>query len=331
MCSRFAPYLLRDVAVSRSPKVQASDSDDDATSRTKSHDALVSAVSRDLERQAHEPLAPGLYLVATPIGNLGDVTLRALTVLLRADLVYCEDTRHSAKLLQHFSIRAVTRPFHDYNEEGELSRVLVALNAGKRVALISDAGTPLISDPGFKLVRACREAGHDVFSIPGASSLLCALSASGLPTDAFFFAGFLPPKTAARRSRLADIKDFPATAIFFEAPQRVADSLADMADVLGARDGVVARELTKLHEDYVRGQLPELAKDMAEREIKGEVVIVVGPAAAAIVTDGEIAEKLSVALNNMTMKDAAKTVAEALKVSKARVYNLGLKLREDEA
>lgn len=315
--------------MSGSPKHHADNSNDDGSNRTIKPDALVSAVSRDLERLTQEPLAPGLYLVATPIGNLGDVTLRALTVLLRADLVYCEDTRHSAKLLQHYSIRAVTRPFHDHNEDGELSRVLAELNTGKRVALISDAGTPLISDPGFKLVRACRDAGHHVFSVPGASSLLCALSASGLPTDAFFFAGFLPPKTAARRSRLTEIKDFRATMIFFEAPQRVADSLNDMADVLGSRDGVVARELTKLHEEYARGPLRDLAKAIAARDLKGEVVIVVGPAAAAVVTDEEISEKLSLALKSMTMKDAAKAVSDALNVSKARVYGLGLKFKDD--
>ena len=194
---------------------------------------LLAAVTRDVTRLAGEPLAPGLYLVATPIGNLGDITLRALSVLMRADIVYCEDTRHSAKLLQHFSIHATTRPLHDHNEDSERARVLRDLEGGKRIALISDAGTPLISDPGFKLVRDCAAAGHPVHSIPGASSVITAIAASGLPTDAFFFAGFLPPKQAARRARLSELKTVPGSLIFFESPQRAADSLADMADVLG--------------------------------------------------------------------------------------------------
>ncbi len=292
-------------------------------------EAIVAAIARDAARLLREPLAPGLYLVATPIGNLADITLRALAVLAAADTVYCEDTRHSAKLLQHFGLRPITRPFHEHNEDSERGRILENLAAGKRIAIVSDAGTPLISDPGFKLVRAACEAGHDVFSVPGASSVLCALSSSGLPTDAFFFGGFLPPKTAARRARLNVLKDYAATLIFFEAPQRVADSLADMAEMLGARDGVVARELTKLHEEAVRGPLPELATAMATRDLKGEVVIVVGPAIAATVSDDEIAKRLTVALETMSLKDAAKAVADALAVPKARVYNLGLKVKDD--
>ena len=213
-----------------------------------STDRLHAAVARDLTRLTREPLSQGLYLVATPIGNLGDITLRALAVLAGADLVYCEDTRHSAKLLQHFSIHATTRPLHDHNEDSERTRVLRELDNGKRVALISDAGTPLVSDPGFKLVRDCVAAGHPVTCIPGASSVTTALAASGLPTDAFFFAGFLPPKQAARRARLSELKVVLGTLIFFEAPQRVGDSLADMAEVLGVRDAVMARELTKLQD-----------------------------------------------------------------------------------
>ena len=167
-------------------------------------------MSRDMGRLLAEPLAPGLYLVATPIGNLGDVTLRALSILARADVILCEDTRHSAKLFRHFGIAPAARPFHEHNEDAERDRVLSELAAGKRIALISDAGTPLISDPGFKLVRAARAKGLDVFSIPGASSLLTALASSGLPTDAFFFAGFLPAKSAARRARLERSRISPA-------------------------------------------------------------------------------------------------------------------------
>jgi 16S rRNA (cytidine1402-2'-O)-methyltransferase len=288
---------------------------------------LLAAALRDLGRLETEPLDPGLYLVATPIGNLADVTLRALSVLSRADTIYCEDTRHSAKLLGHFSIRAVTRALHDHNEEREISRVLGELDAGKRVAVISDAGTPLISDPGFKLVRACAAAGHSVISVPGAASPVAALAASGLPTDAFFFAGFLPPKTAARRARLKTLRDVPGTLIFFESPQRVAASLGDMAELLGQRDAVLARELTKLHEEFARGDLSVLASETAAREMKGEIVILVGPSRPIEVSDDDVAERLEAALATMTLKDAAKAVADALGVAKSRVYDLGLKVK----
>ncbi|NOT70738.1 MAG: 16S rRNA (cytidine(1402)-2'-O)-methyltransferase [Hyphomicrobium sp.] len=288
---------------------------------------LLAAVTRDLTRLASDPLGAGLYLVATPIGNLGDITLRALSVLARADIVYCEDTRHSAKLLQHFSLSPTTRPLHDHNEDSERTRVLRDLAAGKRIALISDAGTPLISDPGFKLVRDCAGAGHPVICIPGASSVITAMAASGLPTDAFFFAGFLPPKQAARRARLSDLKAVPGSMVFFESPQRTADSLADMADVLGARDAVMARELTKLHEEMARGTLADLAAAVKIRDIKGEVVLVVGPSTAVEATDEDIEQRLDVALQTMRLKDAAKAVSDALGVSKTRVYDLGLKIK----
>lgn len=289
--------------------------------------ALIAAMRRDAVRLLGEPLAPGLYLVATPIGNLADITLRALSVLARADVVYCEDARHSAKLFQHFAIHASTRPFHDHNEDAERTRVLAELAAGKRVALISDAGTPLISDPGFKLVRDCRAEGHAVFSIPGPSSVLTALASSGLPTDAFTFVGFLPPKQAARRARLLQLKAAPGTLVFFEAPQRAGPALADMADILGARDAVLARELTKLHEETVAAPLAELAQTIALRDLKGEVVIVVGPAGAAEIDDAEIELRLHDALATMTLKDAAKAVATALGAPKQRVYALGLKIK----
>ena len=292
--------------------------------------ALAASVSRDITRLTREPLEPGLYLVATPIGNLGDVTLRALSVLARADIVYCEDTRHSAKLLQHFAIHAVTRPFHDHNEDAERGRVLAELDNGKRVALISDAGTPLVSDPGFKLVRAAVAAGQTVVAIPGASAAVAALTVSGLPSDTFLFAGFLPPRQAARRARLAELKATSATLIFFESPQRAGDALADMADVLGPRDAVMARELTKLHEELARGSLVDLAAEIATRELKGEVVLIVAPPLAAEVTDEDIAGRLETALQSMSLKDAAKAVADALGVPKTRVYDLGLKAKEQK-
>ena len=202
-------------------------------------------------------LAPGLYVVSTPIGNLGDMTLRAIAVLARADAVLCEDTRHSRTLLSHFGIGTPARPYHEHNAAKERPRVLAELAAGQRIALISDAGTPLVSDPGWKLVREALDAGHRVEALPGASATLAALSVGGLPTDAFLFAGFLPPKSAARRTRIAELSAVPATLVFFEAPSRIAEALADLAAVLGPRPAALARELTKLHEEVRRAPLDQ--------------------------------------------------------------------------
>jgi 16S rRNA (cytidine1402-2'-O)-methyltransferase len=285
---------------------------------------LADAAAREMQRHLEQELPAGLYLVATPIGNLADITLRSLSVLARADVILCEDTRHSRTLLTHFGIEAPTRPYHEHNAPRERPRVLADLEAGRRVALISDAGTPLVSDPGFKLVRACLEAGHRVEALPGASAALTALAVAGLPTDAFFFAGFLPQKSAARRARIAELKAVPATLVFFEAPTRVAETLADLATVLGSRSAALARELTKLHEEVLRSSLPQLADQLAGKPVKGEVAIVVGPPQAGEVTDEEIAALLEGALRQMSLRDAAKVVAEALGVSKTRVYDLGL-------
>ena len=235
-----------------------------------------------------ESLPAGLYLVATPIGNLADITLRALAVLARADIVYCEDTRHSRVLLAHYSISRPTRPYHEHNAERERPRVLAELAAGKSVAIISDAGTPLISDPGYKLVREAIAAGHPVFSLPGPSAVLAALATAGLATDAFLFAGFLPPRQKARQDRLAELKAVPATLVFFEAPSRLAETLADIGAVLGNRAAAVARELTKLYEEVRRGSPDELARWAAEAEPRGEMVVLVGPPTAEAVTDETI-------------------------------------------
>jgi 16S rRNA (cytidine1402-2'-O)-methyltransferase len=189
------------------------------------------ALAELLER----PLAPGLYLVATPIGNLGDISLRALAVLARADLIAAEDTRHSKKLLSHFGLRGELTPYHEHNAEKERPRLIARLRAGQSVALISDAGTPLISDPGYKLVRQALDEGLMVTSIPGPSAALAALTTAGLPTDTFLFAGFLPQKTGARRARLEELKHVPATLVFFETAPRLAKSLADMADLWWSR------------------------------------------------------------------------------------------------
>ncbi len=289
-------------------------------------DGTAAHVLAEMQRHLDEELAPGLYLVATPIGSLGDITLRALSVLARADVILCEDTRHSRKLLAHYAVGTPTRPYHEHNAARERPRVLVDLQAGRRVALISDAGTPLISDPGLKLVRAVLEAGHRVESLPGPSAVLAALSVAGLPTDAFFFAGFLPTKTAARRTRIAELKDIPSTLVFFEAPSRVAETLADLAAELGARPAAMARELTKLHEEVRRAPLNDLAETLKGETIKGEVVIVVGPPQRGEVADADIIAQLKDALADTSLRDASKAIAEALGVSRTRVYDLGLRM-----
>jgi 16S rRNA (cytidine1402-2'-O)-methyltransferase len=278
------------------------------------------------------PLQPALYLVATPIGNLGDISLRALAILARADVIAAEDTRHSMKLLSHFGLSGKLTPYHEHNAEKERPRLLARLSAGQSVALISDAGTPLVSDPGYKLVRESLEARQTVISIPGPSASLAALTSSGLPTDTFLFAGFLPPKSGARRARLGALKTVPATLILLESASRLGKSLADMADLLGPRQAAVAKELTKLHETVTRGRLDRLAADYSESETpKGEFVVVVAPPAgdADEPTDQMIADQLDKALKLNSFRDAVRSVAEVLNVSRARVYELGLKLKRD--
>ena len=278
------------------------------------------------------PLAPGLYLVATPIGNLADISLRALAVLARAELIAAEDTRHSKKLLSHFGLRGEMTPYHEHNAERERPRLIARLRAGQSVALISDAGTPLISDPGYKLVREALDAGIIVTSIPGASAALAALTSVGLPTDTFLFAGFLPPKSGPRRSRLEQLKSAPATLLFFETGPRLGKSLADMAGVLGPREAAVAKELTKLHESVTRGRLDRLAGEFSDAEsLKGEFVVVVAPPAddATEPSDEMILEQLEKALKLDSFRDAVRSVAEVLNVGRARVYELGLKLKRD--
>lgn len=296
--------------------------------RHKDRDAIVARAAETLGEALDRPLEPGLYLVATPIGNLGDVSLRALSVLARAALIAAEDTRHSKKLLSHFGIRGTLTPYHEHNADRERPNLLARVRAGDAVALISDAGTPLVSDPGYKLVRSALDEGLSVISIPGPSAALAALTSAGLPTDTFLFAGFLPPKPGARQARLAVLKDAPATLIFFETPQRLGKSLADLAQVLGPREAGIARELTKLHETVMRGTLDELAASTADVTPKGELVIVVAPPSAAEteITDARIAEALNSALQTNSFRDAVRGVAEDLQVKRARVYDLGLVL-----
>lgn len=282
----------------------------------------------ELTRLLAEPLAPGLYLVATPIGNLTDITLRALAVLSRADVIYCEDTRHSRTLTAHFGITTHLTPYHEHNASRERPKILAQLGGKRSIALISDAGTPLISDPGYKLVRDALDAGHHVESLPGASAALVALTSSGLPTDAFTFAGFLPNKSAARRTRILELAAVPSTLIFYEAPSRIPECLADLAAVLGPRPAAVARELTKRFETIQRGALDALAIAATELEPRGEYVILVGPPTSVEVSDQTIEQRLAALMADMTLRDAVKTVSAALDIPKSRVYDIGLKLRD---
>src|SRR5579872_1158728 len=217
-------------------------------------------------------LASGLYLVATPIGNLRDVTLRALEILAGADLIACEDTRVTSKLLNHYAIATPLTPYHDHNAAKARPALLRRLGEGAAIALVSDAGTPLVSDPGLKLVQAARDAGHGVTALPGASALLAALSVAGLPTDQFLFVGFLPPKQAARRTRIAELAVVPASLVLFETGPRIAATLADLAAGLGRRQAALCRELTKIHEEVRRGELATLAQEYSGREARGEIV-----------------------------------------------------------
>src|SRR6059058_4640780 len=209
---------------------------------------------------------PGLYLVATPIGNLGDITLRALQTLAGVDVIACEDTRITRRLTERYDISAQLKPYHEHNAEAARPKILEALAQGGAVALVSDAGTPLISDPGFKLVREVCAAGHPVFALPGPSSVLAALSVAALPTHRFFFEGFLPARSAARRTRLTELARIDATLVMFESGNRVQDTLAELAEIMGTREAAICRELTKLHEEITRAPLRELARDAATLE-----------------------------------------------------------------
>jgi 16S rRNA (cytidine1402-2'-O)-methyltransferase len=289
---------------------------------------LLQRAEAALAEEMERPLQPGLYLVATPIGNLADISLRGLAVLARADLIAAEDTRHSRKLLSHFSIRAELTPYHEHNAAKERPRLLARIRAGFAVALISDAGTPLVSDPGYKLVREALEAGLQVTSVPGPSAALAALTSAGLPTDTFLFAGFLPPKGGQRRKRLEELKPVPATLIFYETASRLAATLADMTEVYGTREAAVAKELTKLHESVARGTPAELAAALASTELKGEFVVLVGPPNPdeAEVGDEAIVARLEQALQQESFRDAVRSVADKFKLKRSRVYELGLAL-----
>ncbi|HEV7660077.1 MAG TPA: 16S rRNA (cytidine(1402)-2'-O)-methyltransferase [Allosphingosinicella sp.] len=276
----------------------------------------------------NDKLKPGLYIVATPIGNLSDLSPRAAAILASADLIAVEDSRVTAKLLRHIGVKRPMTPYHDHNAD-KVRPGLIERMRGQAVALVSDAGTPLISDPGFKLVRAVIEAGRRVFPIPGASAALAGLVVSGLPSDRFLFVGFLPAKQNARRTALSEVGDVASTLIFYESGPRLAESLADMAETLGARQAAVARELTKLFEETRRGSLSELAAHYAEAGApKGEIVVVVAPPLEAEdVSDEALDAFLANALRGNSVKDAAQEAAEALGVARKRAYARALELK----
>ncbi len=275
-------------------------------------------------------LAPGLYVVATPIGNLRDITLRALDVLAAVDVIYAEDTRVTRKLLDAYGLRTQLMSYHEHNAEAARADILAALASGARVALVSDAGTPLISDPGHKLARAVIAAGHALTPIPGASAALAALVVAGLPTDRFLFAGFAPAKAGPRRAMFAELAEVRATLVFYETAPRLTESLADMAEIFGARDGAVARELTKLYEEVRRAPLPELAAHYREHgPPKGEIVVLIAPPLdAEAPSDDALDDALRTALaRGQSVKEAAALVAAALGVPRKRAYARALDLR----
>ena len=276
-------------------------------------------------------LAPGLYLVATPIGNLRDMTLRGLEILAAADLVACEDTRVTRKLFDHYGLSAPLIAYHDHNAEAARPKILERLAAGNSVALVSDAGTPLISDPGYRLVRAAVAAGHSVIAAPGASAVLTALTVAGLPTDRFFFEGFLPARPGARQARIAELIRMPATLVLFESGPRIAAALADLAAAFGGRAAAIGRELTKLHEEVRRGTLDTLARDYAAgAETRGEFVIVIAPPAAEAPSAAEVDALLRAALARISLKDAVAEVAAATGEPRRAVYSRALELAKDD-
>ena len=269
-----------------------------------------------------------LYLVATPIGNLEDITLRALRILKEADVIACEDTRQSQKLLSHYGVTSRTVSYHEHNEMTRAAELVVELEEGAQVALVSDAGMPGISDPGYRLVSLAIRHGIPVVPIPGASAFVAALAASGLPTDSFHFGGFLPAKQGARLKELEHIKDSSRTQIFYEAPHRLVETLADVAEVLGAsRPVVIAREVTKLHEEFLRGPAGELAKQLKDRDIKGEITLLIraaeeGAPAVQMPRKQSVRSRLSEVMQERQLdeKAALKVVARELGVSKSEAY-----------
>lgn len=269
---------------------------------------------------------PGtLYLVATPIGNLADITHRAIEVLNKVALIACEDTRHTRKLLQHYGISTKTVSYHEHNEQQRAQDLIEVLKRGDDVAVVSDAGTPAISDPGFRLVRAAIENDVTVVPVPGPSALISALVAAGLPTDEFFFGGFLPARANARRTRLSELRAVPGTLVFYEAPHRLAETLKDAHEILGEREAVVARELTKLHEELKRGRLSELAQHYVNEEPRGEIVLLIDRNTLESTTDNSELQSVAALVDQferdgLDHRAALKKAARELKLSRAEAY-----------
>jgi 16S rRNA (cytidine1402-2'-O)-methyltransferase len=276
---------------------------------------------------------PGLYLVATPIGNLGDITLRALETLAGVDIIACEDTRITRRLTERYGISAQLKPYHEHNAAVARPKILEKLAQGAAIALVSDAGTPLISDPGFKLVREVCAAGHKLIALPGPSSVLTALSVAALPTDRFFFEGFLPPKQTARRARLAELSRIDATLVMFESGNRVQDTLADLSQIMGTRDAAICREMTKLHEEVRRAPVAELARSADTLETRGEFVLVIGPPAAGaqMMTEHDLDDLLRASLKRDSVKDAVAHAVELSGRPRREIYARALELAKEMA
>src|SRR5665213_455152 len=277
---------------------------------------------------------PGLHLVATPIGNLGDITLRALETLAGVDIIACEDTRITRRLTERYAISALLKPYHEHNAALARPKILEKLAQGASIALVSDAGTPLISDPGFKLVREVCVAGHSVIALPGPSSVLAALAVAALPTDRFFFEGFLPSKSTARRARLTELARIDATLVMFESGNRVQDTLADLAGIMGGRDAALCREMTKMHEEIQRGPVAQLAQGADTLETRGEFVLVIGPPAAGtqVMAEDELDELLRRSLQRHSVKDAVAHAVELSGRPRREIYARALELaKETEA
>ncbi len=274
--------------------------------------------------------APGLYIAATPIGNLADVTVRVIDTLKTADAILCEDTRHTGKLCAAYGVETPRRPYHEHNAAAVRPEIVKALQQGAVFCLVSDAGTPLISDPGYKLVADARAAGVDVFTLPGPCAAIAGLSAAGLPTDQFHFAGFPPAKQAARLKFYQDLATIPATLVFYEAANRLGASLKDAETAFGSRDAVIGRELTKRHEEFRSGRLADLAAEVATETVKGEIVLMIGPPAADAAHDpAAVTAFLQDALAVMSVKDAAAAAAEAFSLPRKRAYEEALALKRE--
>lgn len=276
-----------------------------------------------------EPLTAGLYVVATPIGNLRDISVRALATLAAADAILAEDTRTSSVLMKAYGISTPLIAYHEHNAAQVRPQILSRLKQGQALALISDAGTPLVSDPGYKLVGELVAEALPVTAVPGASAVLAALVLAGLPTDRFFFEGFLPNKSGARRQRLNELAKIPGTLVFFESPRRVGECLEDMAVVLGARQGVIARELTKHFETIRRGTLAELAAQLADEPTpKGEIVLLVGPPSEdASSGEANLDDRLAEAMVKYSLKDAASVVSQSTGLPRRQVYARAIELQ----